>query len=31
MPNIYDRGPSDGILRLSKGGIVWKKWENQKS
>jgi hypothetical protein len=25
MPNIYDRGPSDGILRLSKGGIVWKK------
>jgi hypothetical protein len=25
MPNVYDRRPSDGILRLSKGGIVWKK------
>ena len=26
MPNIYyDQRPSDGILKLSKGGIVWKK------
>jgi hypothetical protein len=22
MPNIYNRGPSDGILQLAKGGKV---------
>jgi hypothetical protein len=29
MPNEYDRGPSDGILELAKGGKV-KKWLNLK-
>ena len=29
MPNEYDRGPSDGILELARGGKV-KKWLNLK-
>jgi hypothetical protein len=29
MPNEYDRRPSDGILKLARGGKV-KKWLNPK-